>query len=89
VGDDDEQERVEEAHDLASGTRASTAVGGDRSAERVDRHGETGLRPLQRNVRVGDVFALSKVVQLGATPVVSDLRERAIEMKDLSLAIRD
>jgi hypothetical protein len=40
-------------------------------------------------VRVGDVFALSKVVQLGATPVVSDLRERAIEMKDLSLAIRD
>ena len=67
----------------------SAGIERDRSAECIDGYDEIRLRPRQRDVRVGDVFVLSKVVQLGATPVVSDLRERAIEMKDLSLAIRD
>ena len=30
------------------------------SVPSLDRHGKIDLRPLQRNVRVGDVFALSK-----------------------------
>lgn len=44
--------------------------------------------PLPRDVWIRDVLLVPKVVQLRASPLVRDLRERSIEVRDLSRPIR-